>query len=127
MRHSAFVIMRHATERLLYGDLLGGYGFDTLCLSSMSEARGELSQAMPDVLLLDLDDTHNDDLEFLRLIRRTNRLISVIGFTAWPQTTTASTLAACDVCLQIPVTMAEVVSTVRHSLKSDSGELLASA
>lgn len=127
MRHSAFVIMRHATERLLYGDLLRSYGFRAECLSSFVDARKALSDVLPDVLLIDLDDAHNDDFEFIRHVRRTNRLVSVIGFTAWPQGVAGSNPLGCDVCIQIPVSMAEVMSTVRGSLKTRSVELLASA
>lgn len=127
MRHSAFVIMRHATERLLYGDLLRSYGFRAECLCSVSDARNALNDVLPDVVLIDLDDAHNDDFEFIRHVRRANRLVSVIGFTAWPHGVASSSPSGCDVCIQIPVSMAEVISTVRGSLKSRAVEFLASA
>ncbi len=119
--------MRHATERLLYGDLLRSYGFRAECLCCVSDARNALNDLTPDVLMIDLDDTHPDDFEFIRLVKRMNRLVSVIGFTAWPHGFETSALAGCDVCVQIPVSMAEVISTVRGSLKTRTVELLASA
>lgn len=111
MSRSVMVVMRHAPERLLYGDVLDQGGFSTTRMSSISAARDHMRANAPDVVILGLDDTSEDTLAFVRWVKDA-RPTRVVGVTASPIAARTATGAGCDECLEMPIPLAAIVSAV---------------
>jgi DNA-binding NtrC family response regulator len=106
--------MRRNTERLMYGDMLDRDGFCTLRLSSASQAREAIGRDQPSVLMVGLDDLHDEALDLVRWAKAQRQDIKVIGITTSPLAARSATQAGCDDCLEVPVPIGEVVSTVHR-------------
>src|SRR5260221_2194229 len=112
MRHSVLVVMRQQAERLMYGDVLDHDGFQTT-RASLGEARRQFHATSPVVVMVGLDDDRDEVLDFVRWAKQqSGDRCRVIGVTAYPERLLNGRVAACDACLQVPVPMALVVSTV---------------
>ena len=65
----AVLVMGGSAERLLFGDVLDHEGFETTRLHSLSEARAQLLEADPSLLLIELDDQVGAALAFIRWVK----------------------------------------------------------
>jgi CheY-like chemotaxis protein len=112
MRRSVLVVMRQQAERLMYGDVLDHDGFQTT-RATLGEARERFEASRPAVVMVGLDDDRDAMLEFVRWTKQqTGPQCRVIGVTAYPDSLSNGRTAGCDTCLQVPVPLAEVISTV---------------
>lgn len=115
MRNSVVLVMTRNAERLMYGDMLDRDGFRTLRLSSASQAREAIDRDLPDVLMVGLDDAHDEALALVRWAKaRDGATIKVIGITTSPLAARSATLAGCDDCLEVPAPIGQVVSAVHR-------------
>jgi DNA-binding response OmpR family regulator len=108
---TALVIMRHAADRLLYGDVLERDGFQTARTAAIDEARKLALATRPSLLLIGLDDLASDELEFVRWAKQ-GMGARVLGITASPHGLGIGAMAGCDDCVLIPISMAEIMSIV---------------
>jgi CheY-like chemotaxis protein len=112
MRRNVLVVMRQQAERLMYGDVLDHDGFQTT-RATLGEARQQFHASRPAVVMVGLDDDRDAMLEFVRWAKQqTNQRCRVIGMTAYPDSLSNGRTAGCDTTLQVPVPLAEVISTV---------------
>jgi CheY-like chemotaxis protein len=112
MTQRVLVVMRQQAERLMYGDMLDHDGYHTT-RTSLGEARQHFEASAPSVVMVGLDDDGDAIVDFVRWAKQHSRhRCRVIGVTAYPEKLVNGRGAACDVCLQVPVPMAIVVSTV---------------
>ena len=112
MQQRVLVVMRQQAERLMYGDMLDHDGYQTT-RASLGDARQHVEANPPAVIVLGLDEEHDAIVDFVRWAKqRTGDRCRVIGVTAYPEQLVNGRGAACDVCLQLPVPLAIVVSTV---------------
>ena len=118
MRRRVLVVMPQQAERLMYGDMLDHDGYLTT-RASLGEARQQFSAAAPAVVMVGLDDGDDDILEFVRWAKQQPGQCQVIGVTAYPERLVNGKGAACDVCLQVPVPLAQIVSTVARCAEGD--------
>jgi DNA-binding NtrC family response regulator len=115
MRHSVVLVMRRNAERLMYGDMLDRDGFETVRLASASQAREAIDRDQPSVLMVGLDDAHEEALALVRWAKaRADCVIKVIGITTSPIAARSAALAGCDDCLEVPAPMGQVVSAVHR-------------
>lgn len=106
--------MRHASERLLYGDVLERDGFATTRVATIDDARAAASKALPEILLLGLDDLAQDEFEFVRWVKQVACPVRILGVTASPHGLGIGAMAGCDDCVQIPVSMAQIMSIIHR-------------
>lgn len=111
MRRSVLVVMRQQAERLMYGDVLDHDGFQTT-RATLGDARQQFHASRPSVVMVGLDDDRDAMLEFVRWAKEQASPCRVIGVTAYPDRLSNGRTAGCDTCLQVPVPLAEVISTV---------------
>jgi DNA-binding NtrC family response regulator len=116
MRNSVVLVMRRSAERLMYGDMLDRDGFRTVRLASASQAREAIDRDLPDVLMVGLDDAHEEAIALVRWAKATQRAIKVIGITTSPIAARSAALAGCDDCLEVPAPIGLVVSAVHRSV-----------
>jgi len=112
MQRRVLVVMRQQAERLMYGDVLDHDGYQTT-RASPGDARREFSATAPAVIMVGLDDGGDEVLDFVRWAKQqAGDRCRVIGVTSYPERILNGRGAACDTCLQVPVPLALVVSTV---------------
>jgi len=112
MRERVLVVMPQQAERLMYGDMLDHDGYQTT-RASLREARQQFQASAPAVIMVGLDEDGDAIAEFVRWAKQeSGQRCRVIGVTAYPEQLVNGRGAACDVCLQVPVPLAIVVSTV---------------
>jgi CheY-like chemotaxis protein len=125
MRRSVLVVMRQQAERLMYGDVLDHDGFQTT-RATLGDAREQFEASRPAVIMVGLDDDRDAMLEFVRWAKeQPEARCRVIGVTAYPDSLSSGRTAGCDTCLQVPVPLAEVISTVARC--ADDGPAAAAA
>jgi CheY-like chemotaxis protein len=112
MRRSVLVVMPQQAERLMYGDMLDHDGYQTT-RTSLREARREFRASTPSVVMVGLDHDGEAMLDFVRWAKaQSGQRCQVIGVTAYPEGLRHGQGAGCDTCLQVPVPLAQIVSTV---------------
>ena len=112
MRRNVLVVMRQQAERLMYGDMLDHDGYQTTRVS-LGDARQQFRATAPAVVMVGLDDGGDEVLEFVRWAKQeSGNRCRVIGVTSYPERLLNGRGAACDTCLQVPVPLAQIVSTV---------------
>jgi DNA-binding NtrC family response regulator len=115
MQNSVVLVMRRNAERLMYGDMLDRDGFQTLRVASASQAKEAIDRDLPAVLMVGLDDYHEEALALVRWAKaKVGQAIKVIGITTSPIAARSATLAGCDDCLEVPAPMGQVVSAVHR-------------
>ena len=122
MRRNVLVVMRQQAERLMYGDVLDHDGYATT-RASLHDARKHFRATSPAVVMVGLDDGDGDEvLDFVRWAKReSGDRCRVIGVTAYPERLLNGKVAACDACLQVPVPLAQVISTVARCVSDEPG------
>jgi DNA-binding NtrC family response regulator len=117
MANSVVLVMRHSAERLMYGDMLDRDGFQTTRLESPSQAREAIDRTPPDVLMVGLDEGHEEALALVRWAKaQRGQSLKIIGITTSPLAARTAQLAGCDDCLEVPAPIGEVVSAVQRSV-----------
>jgi DNA-binding NtrC family response regulator len=117
MRNSVVLVMRHSAERLMYGDMLDRDGFQTTRLSTPSQARAAIDGTLPDVLMVGLDDAHEEAIALVRWAKALRgQTLKVIAITTSPIVARSAQLAGCDDCIEVPAPIGEVVSAVQRSV-----------
>ena len=112
MRRKVLVVMRQQAERLMYGDMLDHDGYHTT-RASLGDARQQFRASPPAVVMIGLDDDGDAVLDFVRWAKQeSNDRCQVIGVTAYPESLLNGKVAACDACIQVPVPLSQVISTV---------------
>ena len=112
MRRRVLVVMPQQAERLMYGDVLDHDGYYTI-RASLGDARAQFSAAAPAVVMIGLDEGGDEIVDFVRWAKHeSGQRCQVIGVTAYPERLVNGRGAACDVCLQVPVPLAQIISTV---------------
>lgn len=121
MTQRVLVVMRQQAERLMYGDMLDHDGYHTT-RASLGDAREQFQVSAPAVIMVGLDDDGDAIVDFVRWAKQqSGDRCRVIGVTAYPEKLVNGGGAACDVCLQVPVPMAIVVSTVARCAAETPG------
>src|SRR5579864_4814717 len=117
MSNSVVLVMRHNAERLMYGDMLDRDGFLTTRLSTASQAREAIGRDRPDVLMVGLDEAHEEAIALVRWAKSLRGAsLKVIGIATSPIAARNGQLAGCDNCLEVPAPIGEVVSAVQRSV-----------
>jgi DNA-binding response OmpR family regulator len=113
--------MLQYAERLMYGDMLDHDGFQTT-RASLHDARQQFRASAPSVVMVGLDDGGDEILDFVRWAKaQPGQGCRVIGVTAYPASLLNGRIAACDAWLQVPVPIAQVVSTVARCVADAPG------
>ena len=121
MRRNVLVVMRQQAERLMYGDVLDHDGYATT-RASLGDARRQFRATSPAVVMVGLDDDGDEVLDFVRWAKQeSGDRCRVIGVTAYPERLLNGKVAACDACLQVPVPLAQVISTVARCVGDEPG------
>lgn len=68
----------------LIGERIKSWGYEVMESSSGNEALGFLKNKKPDIMILDYRMPEKDGLATLREVRRINKTIPVVMFTAYP-------------------------------------------
>ena len=124
MRRNVLVVMRQQAERLMYGDVLDHDGYQTT-RATLGEARQQFHASRPVVVMVGLDDDRDAMLEFVRWAKEQGPRCRVIGVTAYPDGLSNGRTAGCDTTLQVPVPLAEVISTVARCVDEPGTEAAA--
>jgi CheY-like chemotaxis protein len=112
MRRKVLLVMLQHAERLMYGDMLDHDGFQTT-RASLHDARQQFRASDPSVVMVGLDDGGDEILDFVRWAKaQPGQHCRVIGVTSYPASLLNGRTAGCDTWLQVPVPIAQLVSTV---------------
>jgi DNA-binding NtrC family response regulator len=120
-RRSVLLVMRQHAERLLYGDVLDHDGFHTT-RAGLHDARQQFRASTPSVVMVGLDDGGAEALDFVRWAKLQSGDCRVIGVTAYPESLRYGHVAGCDACLQVPVSISQVVSMVTRCVAETPGD-----
>ncbi|MEJ0069872.1 MAG: hypothetical protein WDO24_15425 [Pseudomonadota bacterium] len=121
MRRNILVVMPQQAERLMYGDMLDHDGYQTT-RSTLHDARRQFHASAPSVIMVGLDDSGEEILDFVRWAKaQSGQRCRVIGVTAYPDSLRHGRSAGCDTCLQVPVPLSQIVSTVARCVAEGLG------
>lgn len=122
MRRSVLLVMRQEAERLMYGDVLDRDGYETT-RATLHDARQQFRASTPRVVMVGLDEDGQAALDFVRWAKlQSGDDCHVIGVTAYPESLRDGSIAGCDTCLQVPVPLAQVMSTVARCVDDPSAD-----
>ena len=118
MSHSVLLMMPQYADRLLFGDVLEHDGFATTRTESPPAAREEVERSEPEIVMIALDEDFDQAISLIDWLRgRGPANCRIVGVTANPMAARKARQRGADRCLQLPLPMRQVVTTLQDLIQ----------